>query len=327
MRTMRWSALTAMLGLAMASSPVHPQQQHMPRGQPTIVSSADVAAVMITLGEQRNIDKLVRTVDTKGPAGNISIAAVAYNPGPQDWNGTANEHSMITEVFHVTKGSATFVFGGDLADAREFDTRSEAVQKVFGPGRGGKVSGHRIVKARVGDNVVLPPHTPHQIIEVTEDFEMLVIRIDPAKVLHIDEQPAAAVAPPHGPWVGTWKRNAEKSTNAMSGSPILKMWVEGDGLRYTIDSTSPTGTPLHAEAFVRFDGKPYPEIGNPMADYNVFTRVDDRTYSLVDIKDGKETFRFTITISPDGKTRTSVSKSRNAQGEEVTGIGVWDRIE
>jgi hypothetical protein len=142
--------------------------------------------------------------------------------------------------------------------------------------------------------------------------------------------PAATAQPvgsPDGPWIGTWKRNSAKSTGQPTASAVFKMWIEGDGFRYTLDLTPESGPATRMEAFGRFDGKPYPEKGNPMADHNVFTRVDDRTYSLIDIKDGKETIRFTITISPDGKTRTSVSRSRNAKGEEVMSTGVWDRVQ
>lgn len=179
------AVLAAATGAAQEGSPGQVVEQGMPRGDATVVPAAEFRTVVNTLGNQQNIDKLVRTVDTKGPAGHISIAAVAYNAGPQNWNGVANEHDAISEVFYITKGSATFVFGGNLEQPRAFDKKSEAVRKVFGPGRGGKVSGHKKVKAMPGDSIVLPPHTPHNIIEVTEDFEMVVIRIDPAKVLEI----------------------------------------------------------------------------------------------------------------------------------------------
>lgn len=132
------------------------------------------------------------------------------------------------------------------------------------------------------------------------------------------------VAPPNGPWIGTWKKRSP-------GTTIFKMWVEGDGFHYTISSAPPGSTTVsstpQASAFGRFDGKPYPEKGNPSADFNVFSRVDDHTYALYDVKDGKTTGNFTITISADGKTRTSVAKRRNEKGEEVTIVGVWDRIE
>jgi hypothetical protein len=127
-----------------------------------------------------------------------------------------------------------------------------------------------------------------------------------------------------GPWLGTWKR---RNPTPSPETWILKMWKEGDGIRYTIDVTRPTGSPTRMEAFVRFDGKPYRETGNPSADHNVFERIDDRTLRLIDLKDGKETIRFTITYSSDGKVRTSVSSRVNEKGETVTSTGVWDRVE
>ncbi len=136
----------------------------------------------------------------------------------------------------------------------------------------------------------------------------------------------AAQAPPDGPWIGTWKRNAARSTPTPAADAVFTMWVEGDGFRYTYESTAADGSPIRMAAFGRFDGTPYPEQGNPMADHNVFTRVDDQTYALVDLKGGKETIRFTVSISADGQTRTSVGRSRNARGDEVVTTGVWDRV-
>lgn len=151
---------------------------------------------------------------------------------------------------------------------------------------------------------------------------------DQPKTTQLAQASATTVASPKGPWIGKWKRNSAKSSMPSEGTTIFDMKLEGDdGFRYTMTRTPPSGAPTYAEAFGRFDGKPYPEKGNPAADFNVFKRIDDHTYSVIDLKDGKPTFNITVTISPDGKTRTSVSKSRNAQGEEVTNTGVWDRVE
>lgn len=136
----------------------------------------------------------------------------------------------------------------------------------------------------------------------------------------------AQTAPPEGPWIGTWKRNNDKSSMRQTSMSIFTMWVEGDGFRYTLEITPEKGPPTRMGAFARFDGNPYPETGNPVADHNVFRRVDDRIYSLIDLKDGKEVIHFTITISRDGQTRTSTARSRNANGEEVVTIGMWDRV-
>ena len=108
---------------------------------------------------------------------------------------------------------------------------------------------------------------------------------------------------------------------------MLKFLKEGDGIRYTIDVTGPGVTPRQMGAFIRFDGKPYPETGNPTADHNVFTRLDDRTLQIVDLKDGKETLRFRVSYSADGKTRTSVRRALNPMGATVVNrdLGWVDR--
>ena len=145
-----------------------------------------------------------------------------------------------------------------------------------------------------------------------------------------EQKPAAAPAPQpaavsvDGPWVGTWRRR--------NPTPGPEVWVltflkEGDGIRYTIDVTGPGESPRQMSAFIRFDGKPYPETGNPTADHNVFTRLDDRTLQIVDLKDGKETVRFRVTYSPDGKTRTSTSTRTEPDGRTVSSTVVWDRVE
>jgi hypothetical protein len=127
-----------------------------------------------------------------------------------------------------------------------------------------------------------------------------------------------------GPWLGTFKR---RNPTPSPETWVLKMAREGDGIRYVIDVTQPNAAPRQMGAFVRFDGKPYPETGNPSADHNVFERVDDRTLQLIDLKDGKETVRFRITYSRDGRTRTSVSTRTEPGGQPVTSTVIWDRVE
>lgn len=108
---------------------------------------------------------------------------------------------------------------------------------------------------------------------------------------------------------------------------IFKMVPEKDGFRYTLDTTLPDGNKTQAGAFARFDGKEYPETGNSAADFNVFRRVDDHTYELADRKGGKDMLHFRITISKDGKTRTSIATGTNPSGQPVHNVGVWDRVQ
>lgn len=159
-------------------------------------------------------------------------------------------------------------------------------------------------------------------------------------LLTLAAAPAAAQSAPapDGPWLGVWKYNAAKSAQA-NGRPapenpgpprIFRMVKVGkDAFKYTIETTRPgeTTPTVSAELIGRFDGKDYIEIGNPGADTNKFQIVDGRTYALTDTKDGKDLMTFRVTISPDGKTRTSVSSGKNARGEEVRNVSVYDRID
>jgi hypothetical protein len=134
-----------------------------------------------------------------------------------------------------------------------------------------------------------------------------------------------------GPWMGTWKLNLAKSSYSPGPGPvpgtvtIFRMMPQKDGFLYTVDTTPPNGKPTHSEAFARFDGKDYPEVGNPAADTNRFHRIDDRTYGLTDRRNGADALSFRVTISVDGKTRTSVATGKNASGRQVHNVGVWDR--
>lgn len=134
-----------------------------------------------------------------------------------------------------------------------------------------------------------------------------------------------------GPWMGVWKLNVEKSTYHPGPPPApgtistFTMVPAGDGFKYSIDSKTADGRTFHAELTGKFDGKDYPEIGNPAADTNRFRILSDRAYEVVDTKNGVDTMTIVITISPDGKTRTSVSKGKNLKGQPVHNATLWER--
>jgi hypothetical protein len=152
-----------------------------------------------------------------------------------------------------------------------------------------------------------------------------------AGTLRAQAPPAASAASGQGPWLGTWKLNVAQSTYSPGPGPaagtvsLFKMVPVGDGFKYTIDSTTPQGRTFHAELTGKFDGKDYPEIGNPGADTNRFRILSDRSYEVIDTKNGVDTMTIVITISPDGKTRRSESKGKNLEGKPVHNVTVWDR--
>ncbi len=149
-------------------------------------------------------------------------------------------------------------------------------------------------------------------------------------VLAHADTPAPAV---HGPWLGVWKLNVEKSQFRTNKPPAgtVRLYTmraaSDDKFDVHIVSTSPEGVQtMNMETRgARFDGKPYREIGNPFADANTFRLINSRSYEFVETKNGKEVITISVEISEDGRTRTSRQKSIGADGQPSVNVAVWDR--
>jgi hypothetical protein len=58
---------------------------------------------------------------------------------------------------------------------------------------------------------------------------------------------------------------------------------------------------------------------------NAYTRVDERTYDVVVKADGVKAASARIVIALDGKTLTSITSTRNAQGKILKTTAVYER--
>ena len=63
----------------------------------------------------------------------------------------------------------------------------------------------------------------------------------------------------------------------------------------------------------KFDGADYPVQGVEIVVTNAYRRVDDRTFEIVQKVDGEVSVTARMTVSPDGKTLTSVTFAQNGQ--------------
>ena len=83
----------------------------------------------------------------------------------------------------MLEGSATLVTDGTIVNARP----TQGGQ--YGPGVNGD-SIERQVSRRIakGDTVIIPPHVPHRLTEVHEDVTILIITIDPERVIKLRPQ-------------------------------------------------------------------------------------------------------------------------------------------
>jgi hypothetical protein len=132
---------------------------------------------------------------------------------------------------------------------------------------------------------------------------------------------------------GTWKLNLAKSTYEAGPPPykrsICRIESRPDdlnaGLKVTYDMIGIRGGITHIEWVGKLDGKDYPIEGVDDVLTNAYTRIDEHTYDVVVKADGVKAATARIVIAPDGKTLTSITSTRNAQGQILKTTAVYDR--
>jgi hypothetical protein len=129
------------------------------------------------------------------------------------------------------------------------------------------------------------------------------------------------------PNVGTWKLNESKSkipAGVVKNTTVVYT-ADGDNMKVTTDGTTGDGQPAHTEWTGKFDGKDYPLTGDPSADSRSYTKVNDRTLSLANKKDGKASMTGKIVVSADGKSRTVTVSGKDAKGKKLSSTAVYDK--
>jgi hypothetical protein len=130
------------------------------------------------------------------------------------------------------------------------------------------------------------------------------------------------------PWIGTWKLNPAKSTtnrDARYKRTITKIQPWQDGIRVTYDMVGTRGGVTHMEWTGKFDGKDYPVEGLDYILTNSYKLLGDHSYEILIKVEGGVAATARVEISPDGKTLTTVTSQRDAQGQDVTTTAVYDK--
>jgi hypothetical protein len=129
------------------------------------------------------------------------------------------------------------------------------------------------------------------------------------------------------PQMGTWKLNETKSkitpgtlrnTHVVYSSMLGQVKIKAEG----IDAN---GKPSHTEWSGKFDGKDYPVTGDPNSDARSYTKVNERTLTTTNKKNGKVTVTGQIVVSPDGKTRTVTLTGTTPKGKKFKNVAVYDK--
>jgi len=128
---------------------------------------------------------------------------------------------------------------------------------------------------------------------------------------------------------GTWKMNVAKSKynpGPVPKSNIAKWEAFQGGVKLTNDVVPAKGETQHWEVSGKFDGKDNPVKGNnPDADTAAFSKIDARTYEVVQKKGGKTTLTARIVVAADGKTRVTTVSGRDGQGQTVNNSMFYEK--
>jgi hypothetical protein len=136
---------------------------------------------------------------------------------------------------------------------------------------------------------------------------------------------SAAAADQHS---GTWKMNPAKSTYSPGPAPksiTVKIDSEADSIKLSSEGIDAAGNPTHVEYTAKYDGKDYPITGVPNADTVALERIDASTTRSTMKKGDQVVMTVTSVISKAGTTRTSTFKGKDAQGQDVNNVVVYDK--
>ena len=129
--------------------------------------------------------------------------------------------------------------------------------------------------------------------------------------------------------VGTWKLNLAKSNYSPGPAPqsqTLKIEAWGDdGVKYTSDGVGADSKKTHTEFQAKYDGKEYPFKGNPDADHITYKRIDAFHVEAITTLKGKPAGATKVAVSKDGKTRTLTQTGKNAQGQTINNVVVFEK--
>jgi hypothetical protein len=132
------------------------------------------------------------------------------------------------------------------------------------------------------------------------------------------------------PRVGSWKLNLAKSKydpGPASKSDMRTYEADGDGVKATVKIVSATGDATTRTYSAKYDGKDYPETGNPAVDTIALKRINASTQEATLKKKGRVVQTARTVFSKDGKVMTLTINGTNASGQPVKDVMVFDKQE
>ena len=130
------------------------------------------------------------------------------------------------------------------------------------------------------------------------------------------------------PVVGTWELNLAKSKFSPGPPPKSQTRtyvMAGAEIKATSKGVGADGKPTAEHWTVTDDGQDRPITGDPNADVQALTRIDAFTVEATLKKAGKVVQTARREISKDGKVMTLTFKGKNAKGQTINDVMVFDK--
>lgn len=129
--------------------------------------------------------------------------------------------------------------------------------------------------------------------------------------------------------LGTWQLNVAKSTFAPGPTPkraVRTYAVDGRVIKARGKTTDAAGEVSTTSWTVTYDGTEQSINGDPDADAQILTRVDQFTTNGTIKLRGKVVGSITHVIAKDGNTMTITYKGTNAAGQQLRQVSVYERV-
>jgi mannose-6-phosphate isomerase-like protein (cupin superfamily) len=170
-------------------NPTDPQPTcHMCPGQYVPVS--ELRAYTEKAIAEKLTDQQVRDIEI-GKA-HVGIAMVHRGRLDAPAPSSVAEHDLVSEVYHVTSGSATLVLGPDILNRQRRPATERNVREFNGPGHNGsEIRDGVAYQVKVGDVVVIPAGTGHWFTKIDDHIDYLMVRFDPDKVTPLKDEAAS----------------------------------------------------------------------------------------------------------------------------------------
>ena len=154
------------------------------------IDNSEIQEYVAKAIKERLVDQQIRDVEI-GKA-HVGIGVVHRGRLDKPAPNSVAEHDLVSEVYHVIEGTATFVTGPDLVGKTRRPATLETVRLFNGPGNGASSIRNGVThQLKPGDVVVIPAGTGHWFTKIDDHIDYLMIRIDPDKVTPLKDDAAS----------------------------------------------------------------------------------------------------------------------------------------